>query len=278
MSDYLDQHPEIFMSVKELHHFGEDIKFQFPKLDRASYLDYFKRAGNESRIGEAAVWYLYSATAAREIKEFCPAADIIIMLRNPVDMVYSLHSEFLFTGDEDIEDFQGALNAEADRRNNRRMPDSCHNPQGLQYRSVGRYAQQVERYLKVFGRKHVHIILYDDFRDRTAEVYRDTARFLGVSISFVPSLEVKNPNKSVYSKRFQHFMTNTPDVLRVIARAFLPQAMRMKLRRKLTYLNARYVNRQTLPERERQTLITEFTPDIKQLEQLIRRDLSAWLK
>jgi len=278
MSDYLAQHPEIFMSVKELHHFGEDIKFRFPKLDRANYLDYFKEAGDEKRIGEAAVWYLYSTTAAREIKEFCPAADIIIMLRDPVDMAYSLHSEFLFTGDEDIEEFWEALNAEADRQNMRRIPDSCHNPRGLQYRSVGQYAQQVERYLDVFGEKHVHIILYDDFKERTAEAYRGTAQFLGVNTSFNPLLDVKNPNKIVHSKGFQRLMTNTPNVVRAIARGLLPQPVRMKLRRKLTYLNARYVSRRPLPEGIRQQLRAEFMPDIKQLEQLIRRDLSAWMR
>ena len=34
------------------------------------------------------------------------------MLRNPVDMVYSLHTENFSCGDDDIEDFEKALNAE----------------------------------------------------------------------------------------------------------------------------------------------------------------------
>ena len=69
----------------------------------------------EKRLGEASVWYLYSKTAAQEIYSFNPDAQIVVMLRNPADMLYSQHSQFLYNGNEDIEDFSEALAAEPER-------------------------------------------------------------------------------------------------------------------------------------------------------------------
>src|SRR5687768_11853389 len=71
MNDYLNQHPAIFMATKELHYFGRDLKLK-NKISEAEYLKHFTNAGNKKIIGEASVWYLYSKTAAHEIKSFSP--------------------------------------------------------------------------------------------------------------------------------------------------------------------------------------------------------------
>lgn len=121
MYEYLKEHPEIFMpeDAKEPNYFGSDMNYKSSRLTEEQYLSLFSDAKNEKRIGEASVWYLYSKLAASEIKEFCPSARIIIMLRNPVDMLYSLHSELFYGADEDIEDFKTALNAEEVRKKER---------------------------------------------------------------------------------------------------------------------------------------------------------------
>ena len=67
MNDYLNQHPAIFMAVKELHYFGSDLKTKV-KISEPEYLQYFQNAGNKKIIGEASVWYLFSETAAEEIR------------------------------------------------------------------------------------------------------------------------------------------------------------------------------------------------------------------
>src|SRR3989339_415720 len=117
MCTYLKQHPEIFMpEKKESHFFGTDLNSPRFIRDKKIYLSLFSKAKDERRVGESSVWYLYSKKAASEIKEFSPSASIIIMLRNPVDMLYSQHSQFLYNGNEDIACFEEALNAEQDRR------------------------------------------------------------------------------------------------------------------------------------------------------------------
>src|SRR5947207_13310329 len=112
MHQFLAQHPEVFLAPKEVHFFGADLHLENDVQDLSTYLELFADAKNEFRVGEASVWYLYSRHAAKEIKQFSAGSRIIIQLRNPVDMVHSLHSQLLFSGVEDIQDFESALRAE----------------------------------------------------------------------------------------------------------------------------------------------------------------------
>src|SRR3954468_1950993 len=98
LNDYLRQHPRIFIPErKELHYFGSDLTFlKTQRPTREEYLAHFAAAQPQQIAGEASVWYLYSQLAAREIHDFCREAKFIIMLRNPVDMMHSLHSQYLY--------------------------------------------------------------------------------------------------------------------------------------------------------------------------------------
>src|SRR3972149_11450918 len=106
MYTYLKQHPEVFMSdLKELHFFGTDHhRINYTPYTKEQYLSFFDGAGDKRRIGEASTSYLYSERAAVEIKEFNPFARIIIMLRNPVDVMYAYHHTNLSGGFEYIPD------------------------------------------------------------------------------------------------------------------------------------------------------------------------------
>jgi hypothetical protein len=75
----------------------------------------FAGTQGRKRIGEASVWYLYSSVAPREINQFSPEADIIVMLRNPFEALPSLHSQFVFVGIEPVEAFEEALALDEER-------------------------------------------------------------------------------------------------------------------------------------------------------------------
>ena len=105
MNDYLARHPAVFMAPKEIHYFGSDLKVKRRNTE-AEYLQFFKEAGTEKIIGEASVWYLFSKNAAKEINDFSPGSKILIMLRNPVHLLYSIHSQHLYDGNEVETDFE----------------------------------------------------------------------------------------------------------------------------------------------------------------------------
>ena len=110
----LRRHPQIFMPFhKEPLYFGDDLTRRYGRMTEADYLRLFRNAQPGQRIGEASTWYLYSTSAAHEIKQFSPDAKIVVVLRNPVDVMYAQHNQLIFNVIEDIPDFAEALGAEA---------------------------------------------------------------------------------------------------------------------------------------------------------------------
>lgn len=279
IADYLGQHPQIFMpATKELHYFGRDLDYRRrrPKSE-AEYLTWFHGSSAAQRVGEASVGYLYSQSAPLEMLEFAPESDILIMLRNPVDMIYSQHRQLLFSGDEDIDDFEQALAAEPDRAAGKRIPSGCTVPYALRYRWAADYYEHVARYIEVFGEQHVHITLFDELATSPESAYAALLAFLGVDPQFRPEFAVVNPNKSVRSALFQELVRNPPAPLARIGRSLVPPEARVRLRRSFYSLNSRRIERPPLSYALRRRLGHEFAPGIERLARLIARDLSAWL-
>lgn len=281
MYEYLRAHPELYLPErKELRFFGSDLDIRDRQaLELDEYLGYFAAAGAAARIGTAYVWYLFSTHAAREIREFAPEARIIAMLRNPVEMIPSLHSEHLFNGNEDIVDLAAALDAEPDRRAGRRIPPHAHLPQGLLYSDVPRYTEQLERYFEAFGRDRVHVILYDDFARDAAASYREVLRFLGVDEDFSPpAFAVINANKRTRSEWLRHFLARPPELPRRVISRFVPARIRRAAYERAKRLNVAASRRAPLPLATRERLMREFEPEVERLARLLGRDLSGWLR
>lgn len=286
LDHYLAQHPDIFIpEAKELQFFGSDLETRATfvrsrdrfKVDEGTYLRYFEGARGEKRIGESTVWYLYSRTAAREIYEFNPDARIIIMLRNPVDAMVSLHQQHLYDLNEDIEDFAEALAAESDRKAGRRIPENCYWPASLFYREIYRYSGQVERYLEVFGSEAVQVVVFDDFAEETPTCYREVLEFLEVDPDFQPDFEPVNVAKTYRSAWLQRMSVAPPRALRV----FLSPIVRVPALRNFARALVKSINTQPLVSPKidpglRAELIHEFEPEICRLKDELGIDIADW--
>ena len=277
MNDYLRRHPHIFMPErKDTTFFGSDLNFLQPRISSEAYQLLFRGANGAKRVGETSVWYLYSKKAAEEIKAFSPDARIVVMLRNPVDMLYAQHSEFLYNLNEDIISFEEALAAEEDRKQGKRIPKQAHLVEGLFYRETAKYAEQLERYFDVFGRKKIHIIIFDDFKRDTARMFCETLAFLNVDSSFRPEFRVINRNKTFRHRSLQGFFIAPPRLLTKILTKITPYPLQGRLFVRFMKVNTRYVNRPPLNPALRGRLQAEFQPQVKKLGKLIGRDLSSW--
>ena len=212
MCEYLARHPQVYIPPeKELNFFGTDMDLRLPRQSWEEYLQtYFSCVKDEATIGDGSVWYIYTRTAAAEIHERVPDARIVIMLRQPVAMLHSLHGQFLYNGNETVESFSEALGLEAVRRQGRELPASVSFPEQLLYRAIADYAPQVERFYEVFGRDRVQVILFDDFHQDTAAVYRSTLEFLDIDPGFTTTFEVINPAKKVRLRSLQNFLLRPP--------------------------------------------------------------------
>lgn len=285
LAAYLGAHPRLFLSnPKEPHHFGKDIAMRFrPYADEKRYLRLFDAAG-ERVSGEASVLYLYSQSAPGEILALNPAARAVILLRDPVEMVASLHAHNVLLGYEDLTDLSEAVAAEPARRAGQRVPWSCLMPLALQYTRLGCYAEGVERYLEAFGRERVLCLLLSDLKREPARVYQETLRFLGVEPAPPPSFKVHNEQKRWKSPRLgrvvmgtttwavAHGMDLPTKPLRALAVAPFAIAMALAARFGVTAAPAAPV-----PPALRETLRAAFRDDVVRLGRVLDRDLSGWL-
>jgi Sulfotransferase family len=284
MFDYLSVHPDVFTPQrKEPSYFAADLDTgtrgdsRYFTRDRDDYLALFDEGGSAKRVGEGSVWYLYSEVAAAKIKEFAPQARIIVMLRNPVEMAYSLHAQRLVSGAEDIGSFEEALATEGERAEGRRIPRTAFVVKGLLYRQVVRYAAQVRRYFEVFGRDQVLVLFFEDFTADPAAAYRQVCEFLEIDPSHVPSFERVNQNTVVRSSLVRDLVRFHPRV----PRWKVLEPLRRRLRahkRALLKANQKVASRQTLPPALRKRLEAEFIPDVEELGRLVGRDLVDYWK
>jgi hypothetical protein len=283
MTEYLSWHPDIFMARKEMHYFGRDLQWgsQIFRRQPQEYWKEFQAWNGQARAGEASVWYLYSSHAAAEIKAYSPRARIIIMVREPSDMLHALYHQFRLDGNEQLPTFAEALAAEPDRRAGRRCTRHTYFRQGLQYHAVAGFTRQIQRYFEVFGRERVQVVLYDDFAADTAAVYRRMLGFLGVEPTRMPEgFPVINGNHRVRSPFLRDLMSDPLVRGTALAlRSWMPRRLfttLQQLESQLMQLNFRPARRPPLDEELRQRLKEDFAPEVAQLGELLGRDLSHW--
>ena len=282
LSEYLRRHPQVFMSTpKEPHYFGTDFDYYYAPGERTEehYLRLFADAGEEHlAVGEASVWYLYSERAAAEIAAFRPDARAIVMLRNPVELVPSLHSQLVYTVDEDVRDPAAAWALQAARRRGEHLPPGVRVPAFLQYGAAAMLGAQLRRVYESFPRERVRVIVFDDFRADPAAVYRSTLDFLGVPDDGRTDFPRVNPN-TVHRAAGVARLTQRPPKAALAAAKAVKKATGIK---QLGILQR--VRRRNRVEAERAPLAPEFVAemadhfrdDVASLSELIGRDLSHW--
>jgi hypothetical protein len=256
------------MSEPKEPHFFYEGGLDRPAHDGASlaeYLALFEGVPYRVRAGEASTSYLYSESAAGEIKRFRPDARIMVVLRNPVDRAYSQYWNHVRDGTEPLS-FKEALEAEAGRVREGRW-------HGFHYVGVGRYADQVARYLETFGEGSVRAYLFEDLTRDAEGVCRDAFAFLGVDPD--PPVEVGriyNRSGPPRSKLASRVLSSKS--LRTLAGRVLPAALKREIGERLRNSNTKPVPE--MDPKTRAALLDVFEEDISRLEDLIGRDLSGW--
>jgi hypothetical protein len=286
MANYLATHPDIYMAKKEMHCFGSDLRFgaQFYRRGLKAYLAEFGGWNGQRCAGEASVWYLLSERAAAEIKGFNPEARVILMLREPGEMLHSLYHQFRFDGNEPLPGFELALAAEEERRAGHGLSRQTYFPRGLAYRDTARYTGQVRRYFEVFGRGRVHVIVYDDFAANPGAACRGALEFLEVDPTLI-SNDYKVVNGGNVGVKLAALRALLGD--RCVRSAFVALARRLPrpsfrilhdAEARLKKLNTCHRTRPPLAQEVRAQIKREFAPEVYQLSELLGRDLTHWSK
>ena len=264
-------HPEVFMSTpKELSYFVD------PEYRRTqtweAYLQHFDRAGDAKVIGEASVAYLHDPSSAEAIYQCLgPDVKIVVFVRSPVDMAYSLWGHMRRLEREPLT-FQEAVEASEQRASGERpVQDWLGN---YQYVDRARYTGQIDRYRRRFGTDHVRIIVFEEMIERPGDVIAGLFEWLSLSplhIENLPKLNAAGSNRWPWLQRLLDGRSGG----KRLGKRIIPLATRQSIRKMTERLNRRPIALPELSLSYRRTLEARFYEDVATLSEWTGRDLSS---
>jgi hypothetical protein len=142
---------------------------------------------------------------------------------------------------------------------------------------MGFYSQQLDRYEKTFPENQLCVLLYDDLRSDPEGTCRQIFSFLGVDEDFVPDMSGEYNRSGVPKNRFMHRLLNPSAPMKRRLWNVTPRLARERLLDAQTKIVNRNLQRQTMPEPERDRLRGVFREEVGRLEARLDRDLSHWL-
>lgn len=286
LASYLQQHPDVHVSdPKEPNFFCDPFRNGVPRgpapervlveriynlnvLDERAYRALFEGSEDCRARGEGSVRYLYFDGTAERIAERVPDARLIAVLREPVARMYSHYN---MNRQHQLEPlgFVEALEAEPDRIEAGWGWD-------WHYAAVGRYAPQLRRYIEVFGREALCVVLYDDFVADPLGTFATICRHLGVRDDFVPDMSRRGMQPYRPQSKLLDRAINWPhpakDALKsVLYRAGLKRAIQVSAR-KVSRLNM-VRHAASLDPGQRAALAQGFALDNEALGDLLGRKL-----
>tara|TARA_B100000029_G_C17579720_1_gene959247 strand:+ start:1563 stop:2528 length:966 start_codon:yes stop_codon:yes gene_type:complete len=296
--NFLDQHPDIYMSpIKEPHFFCTDIRInnfnddytkrnyfntseyfsnkKLPKrhiafLDnRDDYFKLFREHKNEKYLGEVSNGYLYSKVAAHNIYNYNPDAKIIMILRDPCERAFShCRQEYIFGNESDNVKHK---NFTQKIINDYNINDNKWGGESHIYIQLGLYYNQVKRYYDLFPKENIKILLYDELKNHPEQIKHNLFKFLNLEIPNVDFSQKFNssivPKNSLIAYFFELIRGN----------GYLRNLFSNKFKNyiKKTFFTE---NKLVIHNQDKEIILNFFTEDIKKLEELIEIPLTHWLE
>jgi len=268
---YLSAHPQVEMSrQKETDYFSDKAIHEqgmYYAKNRINTLDKYDSlfVQKESVVyGEASVSYLFYENVAEDIKKYNPNAKIIIMLRNPIERAFSHY----------LMDYR--LGLISDSFENVLAKKSKHKNAHLfyqQYIEVSKYSRQIQRYLDFFEKDNILFIDYEDFKKNVSKTVFHVYSFLNISTGFTADINTKH-NTFIMPKNKVIRLIYSFVFLRKLLTFLLPTY----LVKNIKLLLFKSDKKPELLKETRIQLRKIFNEDIKNLEEVLSKDYSKWIK
>lgn len=232
------------------------------------YLEMYAARTNERYALDASTRYLAAPQAPANIAALADDPKIIMVLRSPVDAIYSMYFHYIVQEKESHDRFEDALRADD------AAPTDAHAAREP-YRETFTYVPQVTRYFETFGRENVRCILFDELKADDTAVLRDLCDWLDIRYPGT-GLAQSNTARAVRFKTLNRLIVAPPKPAEYLASLILSKANRLRIRRALRDLNGRKRPNPPMNPETRRALDADFAPQIDALAALLGRDLSHW--
>lgn len=268
LADFLGQHPEIYIApIKEPYYFISN-----PEITSESeYLKLFSSVAKEKLVGEATTGYLFDPVSPKLIKEFNPNANIIIILRNPIDMAYSLWKYMSVNGNEKL-GFLPAIEKASERKSDDFVKQCAGRSENYLYIERARYFDQVKRYIDEFGVSKVKILIFEEFIQNPVAVCQGIFEDYDLDRHFRPHVRVINSGGGVRSTFIKALRNRKYPLLKKI----FSFSVRKRIRGFIRDINVKGGAGEKITPHERMVLKNMLSLDVAQLEKLIGRPIKEW--
>ncbi|HEX8840246.1 MAG TPA: sulfotransferase [Sphingomicrobium sp.] len=297
LSEYLRGHPDVCFSTPKEPHFFIRYDLRQKSADElrqtvaSKYLDlYFRDRHGASLFAEGSVSYFYAPEQLEPLLRLWPRARFIICLRNPLEMVPSLHQRLFYNGDETERQFDRAWSLVPERRKGRFIPRGCIEPRFLDYWEAGHLGKHLERFISLVGEERCHILIFDDFVENPAREYRRALDFLELPddgrtefdrhaqtqdcrIAWVHRLMKRPP-------RLAMWLFDPEDLQVMVEGVGKPSPVLdkiMEVRGKIINWNKKPAQPVKIGPRVLHDMREMYRGDVQLLSRLVERDLSHWL-
>ena len=270
---YLREHPQVFMSPeKETDYFSlGDLPIDevpanaspYRARTREEYERLFRDAGDAAAVGEASPTYLFQQRSAARMQAVIPDAKLICVLRDPVERAYSHYALARKMGFEPLGDFEDAVAAESERwLRDRSMR--------FTYVRASLYHDGLREFWTRFPREQILVLPFEDLAADPGATMRRVYAFLGVDDRFEPDVRVRHNRSMMPRGSLVREAFSRPRRLRRLLQRNLPPRLVTKL--------GDLIMRPPpgLAPSVRARLLPRFVADVRRLETLLDRDLSAW--
>ena len=286
LASYLEKHPNIHMAKnKEPFFFCED----FPKvnavgplgdndcLETYNRINFSDFPDPQKLYGEGSTFYLYSKVAMARIKQYNTDAKIIVMFRNPADVIFSLIEFRKYGGQEIITDAADIWQLNAARKQGKKLPPAgaWRKDQALLfYDEIASYGSQLKRAYEYFDKTAVKVIFFEDLVASPSDIYAETLEFLGLEHDGRTEFPKENTGKhNRFNKLRQILRGRFYNQVRAAKRLVNIQSLEPLLIK--TGL-VREGKAASLPDDLRKEIQDHYKGEVKLLEELTGRDLHAW--
>lgn len=226
--DLLVTHPDVHPAYqKEVHYFdrfyNKGLIWYRANMPRRRARRTAMRKGKPFLTGEAAPSYIYHPLAAERAHPLLPDAKLIVLLRNPVDRAFSHYHKEVGREDETLS-FEEALAQEGRRLEGKlekvvQTGKHSHNWWHYSYKNRGHYAEQLERWFRLYPRENFLILKTEDMAADTPATVNEVCRFLGIEENRIHNFSRSNVG--------EHGNEMNPDTRRQLEEYFRPHNQRL---------------------------------------------------
>ena len=202
----------------------------------------------------------------------------MITLRHPTDWLYSCWFMDARQGKENVK-FTALYGLGNNKRKNREVKER------LARSSAGRLSDYLERWLQVFSKDRVKVVILEEWSKQQQQTAQELYRFIGADDSFMPERRHRNSGKKITSywlpvgwlaERYSRLRNQNADPHDTRRDKHIKKTEK-GLRRFCSSLHLYSIRRYTpLPDGLRRQLDNHLKPQVEAVEKLLGRSIPSW--